>query len=436
MKTTNKPHYLVMALIVAVVSAATWSCNKDDDPSLAALREDKLQYVVDSLRISDSLKRINAAGVVNYAITVVSGSTSTLFKSAGDDDRVSRSKATVAGAVVTISQFGKVEKDTTDESGMVVFNGFFRTAVNVTIEKEGFTTVSYISVVNKSDSTVNSGIYFVGNLIPVFELTGQNTATIMGRATIETNLTNKTRENVPDGTVITANIDITEDNGFPYWFLTSALAYYGTGSDSDLMYVGDIVDAAYSTDIFGVVSNGAYSITVPAAIDGLPLSLEYSAIVANQTLYEFTNGNKVATYRTIFDPNGYTPSAVDPGAEVGVSFTGDGAGATGYAVITGGSVTSIVVTSGGSGYTTAPTVAITTAGPGLGSGATATATITNGVVNNNVVITAGGSGYVSANTPSGLGVESFSTTLSSPLVKTRLTYINDIHYGTGVRQPN
>jgi hypothetical protein len=359
-----------------------------------------------------------------------------LFKNTGDYDRVARNKSTVAGAVVTISQFGKIAKDTTDESGMVVFNGFFRTAVNVTIQKEGFTTVSYISVVNKSDSTVNSGIYSVGNLIPVFELTGQNTAIITGRATIETNLTNKTRENAPDGTVITANIDITEDNGFPFQFLTSAIDYYGSISgDSELIYVGSIVDAAYSTDIFGTVTNGAYSITVPAAIDGLPLSLEYSAVVANQTLYEFTNGNKVATYRTIFDPNGGTPSPVAAGDEVDVTFTGDGTGATGYAVITNGVISSIVLTSGGSGYTTAPTVTIS-ATAGLGSGATATATIANGVVNG-VAITVGGSGYVSANTPSGLGGEGFSSTLSSlPFAKPRLTYINDIHYGTGVRQPN
>src|SRR5687768_5433996 len=112
MKTTNKPHYLVMALMLAVVSAATWSCNKADDPSLATLRDDKLQYLEDSLRISDSLRRINAAGVVSYAITVVSGSTSTLFKNSVESyDRVARSKSTVAGAVVTISQFGKVAKD-------------------------------------------------------------------------------------------------------------------------------------------------------------------------------------------------------------------------------------------------------------------------------------------------------------------------------------
>ncbi|MBK1868249.1 phage tail sheath C-terminal domain-containing protein [Aestuariivirga sp. YIM B02566] len=54
-----------------------------------------------------------------------------------------------------------------------------------------------------------------------------------------------------------------------------------------------------------------------------------------------------------------------------VTITGDGSGATAHAVLTAGVVTSIVVDSQGAGYTTAPTVTI--AGGG-GTGATATAT--------------------------------------------------------------
>lgn len=436
MKTTNNPHYLVMALMVAVVSAATWSCNKDDDPSLADLRGDKLKYLEDSLKISDSLKRINAAGVVNYAITVVSGSTSTLFKNDDYyDGRTARTKSVVSGAIVTISQFGKTEKDTTDESGMVVFKGFFRTSVNVTIEKENFTTVSYLSVVNKSDSTVNSGVYFIGNLIPIFELTGQNTATIKGRATIQTNLTNKTRESVPNGTTFTANIDASNNSNFAHTFLTSDIFYYGMSvTGTDLIYVGNILDAAYSTNAIGTINNGSYSIVVPAAVNGLPLELVYSAVDADQTLYETTDGNKITTYSTIFDPNyGGTPTPITAGTEVGVTFTGGGGtGATGFAVVTAsGVISGITLTSGGAGYTAAPTVTISTGS--AGSGATATATIANGVVNT-VTITAGGSGYVSANFPG--TAEGFSATMPTfPQVKPGLTYINDIHYGTGVHRP-
>lgn len=55
-----------------------------------------------------------------------------------------------------------------------------------------------------------------------------------------------------------------------------------------------------------------------------------------------------------------------------------------------GSVTSITVTAGGSGYTSAPTVTINDAS---GIGATATATITSGVVTA-ITVTGGGAGYV------------------------------------------
>ena len=131
MKTKNKSHYFVMAMIVAVFAAATWSCNKDNDPSLAELREDKLKYLQDSLRISDSLRLINNAGVVNYGITVVNGSTSSIF--ANNYGRTKGTQSALDGAIVTISQYGKTMTDTTDVSGMVIFNGFFRSAVNVTV---------------------------------------------------------------------------------------------------------------------------------------------------------------------------------------------------------------------------------------------------------------------------------------------------------------
>jgi len=69
---------------------------------------------------------------------------------------------------------------------------------------------------------------------------------------------------------------------------------------------------------------------------------------------------------------------------------GGGTGAAAVATVSGGNITSIRVTNGGSGYTSAPTVAISTNGPG--SGATATATVTDGVVTG-VTITDAGTNY-------------------------------------------
>ena len=56
---------------------------------------------------------------------------------------------------------------------------------------------------------------------------------------------------------------------------------------------------------------------------------------------------------------------------------GAGSGATATAIVTNGRVTAITVTAGGSGYTSTPTIAITGGG---GTGATAVATVVGGVV--------------------------------------------------------
>jgi hypothetical protein len=73
-------------------------------------------------------------------------------------------------------------------------------------------------------------------------------------------------------------------------------------------------------------------------------------------------------------------------------FTSSGTGATATSALTGSTVsTTFTVTAGGSGYTTAPTVILSGGG---GSGATATATVSSGVVTA-LTRTAAGSGYTS-----------------------------------------
>ena len=416
MKTKSKPHVLIMTAIAAVMIAGIWSCNKNDDPSLTELREDKLQYLEDSLRISDSLKRINQAGIVNYAIVIVNGSTSSIYSN-GTFGREEKTATVVDGAVVTIGQYGKTATATTDASGLVVFQGFFRSSVTVTVTKAGFTTVTYLSAVNLTSSTSNGTISFVGNIIPLFETAGNNTATISGKATIQTNLTNKTRENVPDGTKILASID-TRNASFAQKFLTASVKNIQpltSGCGCDVVIAGEIMQASYQTGVVGTVTGGNYSLTVPSAQDGLPIALEYSEIGADQTLFESDNaaggvGQRTIVNRVVFNnnfPSG--PLAVLPvSSGVTIDFESYKVQAQATAVVStsAGTVDRINVTDGGSGYiaATPPPILITTSG--TGSGATATATVgANGKVTG-ITLTNPGSGYtgiVTATPVSGSG---------------------------------
>ena len=87
---------------------------------------------------------------------------------------------------------------------------------------------------------------------------------------------------------------------------------------------------------------------------------------------------------------------------------GGGTGAS-ASVVVNGSVTSIEVESGGSGYTSSPLVSIVGGG---GSGASATAIITKGVVSN-ILITDGGTGYTSQPTITVVGGEGTGATATA-----------------------
>ncbi|GBQ66228.1 hypothetical protein AA0474_1058 [Acetobacter lovaniensis NRIC 0474] len=92
--------------------------------------------------------------------------------------------------------------------------------------------------------------------------------------------------------------------------------------------------------------------------------------------------------------SGYETAVMTPGTLYVGAIASAGTGATATATVTGGEVTGLVVGNGGTGYTTAPLVAITGGG---GAGATATATVSGGAVTG-FTVTNPGSGYTSAPT--------------------------------------
>ena len=87
------------------------------------------------------------------------------------------------------------------------------------------------------------------------------------------------------------------------------------------------------------------------------------------------------------------------------------------------------------GYETAPTLTFIPTVDGIGSGATATAYVTGGVVTR-VVMDSYGSGYLGKNTPTAAKPIVFMPT-GTPLTTFEViggkAYIRDIYLGTGVR---
>jgi len=113
-----------------------------------------------------------------------------------------------------------------------------------------------------------------------------------------------------------------------------------------------------------------------------------------------------------------------------ISFTGgDGSGGAGNVVVSNGIITSVSITSGGSGYSSPPTVSFVG-----GNGATGTAVLTGGVITS-VIITAGGSGYSNPPTISFAGGDGSGATGNVVVSNGVITSVNITSGGSGYSSP-
>ncbi len=113
-----------------------------------------------------------------------------------------------------------------------------------------------------------------------------------------------------------------------------------------------------------------------------------------------------------------TVSAGGTGYSPTISITGDGTGATATASVINGVITALNITNGGSGYTVPPVISFTST---TGSLATATATISGGVVTGATIIN-GGSGYGAVvNITGGTGATAYATSIAGIVTAITLT---------------
>ncbi len=356
-------------LICAGLMIYISSCTKDN------LTEKERLELLDSL---------NNAAIVQYSVNVISAADAGLLKSGNEVKGLT-------GAVVGINHAGNLVSATTNEYGTAVFKDMRGGNASVTIHADGYTDVTFIANLTP-DANQNQNYTFASTIVPLFPLSGEWMTDISGFVTYQSDLTNNTFEKA-EGVTVTATLDINDD------FMNT----FFPANESP----GYIVQISYSSVLMTTKTdaNGEYTLTVPAAAQGLDILIDVADVALDQKIVLNTlNGEDIfgiQSIRTIFGNAGIIPTTVPdvPGAYITI---GAPTGAVGVytqqatlsnPVVLNGSVTSISVNNPGSGYTTAPNVIIT----GDGIGASATATIGAGGTISTINITSGGQNYTYAN---------------------------------------
>ena len=154
--------------------------------------------------------------------------------------------APVANAKVVVSQSGESQEVTTDENGVAKFPAIEIGEYVYTITADKFATVSGLNSVNVDNFRQGQ----VTDRIALYSLDDANMATVKGNVTIETDVTNFTREFAS----VTVSVDVELDN-------------IGTRT-----FTG-VTDAS-----------GNYSIKVPVDANGSYISIRYPDFTADQTI--------------------------------------------------------------------------------------------------------------------------------------------------------
>jgi len=378
-------------------------------------------------RIDDSLRAVNAGGIIFYSVAVVQGQTTATGSGRLEDMQG------VPGATVTVSQYGRTLTAPASTAGLYTFTDLRSGLATVVVAAAGHTTANYtVSLVTagaSNTSATNGSVLSVGNVVPLFANTGltlDNAALVRGRAYIETNLLNDRPEvvtpamlgatgnvdNAPTTSrIANAYIDVLRSpanliagtsgagggasNGvtrtyFQTRFLDQANQDLGTQNSNSPGRPGRIVrfgyEGAVSNQAAALDANGNYAIFTAASAVGLPISLEFTEIATNRTFFRNNilpnTAQAPIVERFIYGPN-TNPSTIDLGvAPVSVTFSTVTTPATATASITPGT-SGILLPPAVSGrtingsaanvndgfYYTNPTLSIAATGGGTGAAA-------------------------------------------------------------------
>lgn len=230
-------------------------------------------------------------------------------------------------AIVEIVDKGEVKSVITDKNGLAIFTGVSITEnIPVTATKTNYTKMNTSFDLIPDD--FRQAHY--AKTLSLFALTGENMATIIGRLTIETDVTNRERETVQEGLEIRA---------------------YNHTINSDVYFSGT------------TTADGSYEIKVPVSTQGNDdIIIEYPEVYANQTVairnedYTIEINERPTYYNLEFNAeNNYIPSVPSVYAVVDApptSSIGSGFSLESQVVPTSLSTYSqLLLINGGSGYT-------------------------------------------------------------------------------------
>ena len=345
-----------------------------------ALEREKNRHAIALEEKRDQLAR--RGGIIAYSVLV--------FPAENASFNAGRTQAALDGFAVTVSQNGMSTTTTTNASGVASFGDLRAGRAVVSVTKSGYTSAG-VEVDLTPASSLNPGndnskiTRSAGTRIPLFATSGASTARITGIIEGEIDLTNDDREPL-SGVTVTAKIDVSGQTFTKRYIrpklLSSATSTTAGAStaDSNAYSAGRIITITYDDAIQATTTGttGQYTLEVPSSADGLPIVIDVSDRVGNQTFY--THGtNTVQTERTVWGYNTDAPTPIDnPSSAIviidpPVVSSTPGVGATATAQLGGsGAITAVTVVNRGKAYTQAPTIKAVNASKN-GSGFDATA---------------------------------------------------------------
>ncbi len=258
---------VIIALAGFIIVACQDKFNEQDFLKLQAKNTNKS----DSLALAARITAINSAGkFISMTVQIM-------------DDATPVSGVTVSLTNAPSAATALASTATTDTNGFAVFKDVALAGNTLLISKTGYITASANVSFTQPAQNVNYIVDVKGNIVPIKlavavqlpifakNAANGNTATIKGKVTIETNLTNATPE-IPQGITLRANL-----NG------GAAGAQFISGTNS-----ATITSYVFSSGDLGVATvdnvTGLYSMTVPASAAGRQISLVVPVIDGTQTI--------------------------------------------------------------------------------------------------------------------------------------------------------